>query len=310
MSDANLVNRIPFEEIESVDVWSFPSWDDSQGVIPSVKKNQAQEGDSTESVESLENHTITPLTAEQLQKITDEAAEEASERGYQEGLQKGYAEGLEKGRQEGQTKAYEEHKAELEEKIRSFRDLTNALLDPVGMQDQALENWIVDTSMQMAKHLINRELTEDPSALFRIIESAVSSLPAGARNIRVYLHSDDVELAHEAFSGSGEQWTFHADAQLSRGGVRVVTENSLVDYSVETRLQKMLDEANFRGDVDEPPDSIPSYAPQHSSGEHREPEQIQESSDSPAEDELSERMADPGNEGPSPQEDDNDFGNQ
>lgn len=266
MSDANLANRIPFEEIESVDVWSFPSWDQSHGAASAEEKERVPQPDATESVETVEEHAPTPITAEQLQKISDEAAQEASEHGYQEGLQKGYTEGYENGVQEGRQQAYQEHKMELEEKIRIFQDLANALNDPVGMQDQALESWIVDTAIHLAKHLINRALTEDLSPLFDIIEKAVSSLPVGAKNIRVYLHPDDVALAVEAFSSSAEQWSFYPDTHLARGGVRVVSNNSLVDYSIESRLQKLLDEVNFQGDVDHPADPIPSYAPQAQGG--------------------------------------------
>lgn len=266
MNENKLINRIPFEEIESVDIWAFPSWDNASTVVPSVKKNQA-ESVSTETIEDVETHNVVPLTAEQLQKITEEAAEEARQQGYQEGFKQGMAQGEEAGHKQGEKTAYAEHKEELQEKIRIFAELSSALMDPIAMQDHALEDWIMDTAVQLAKHLINRELTEDPSALFHIVQRAVASLPAGAKNIRVFLHPDDVELAHEAFSDSGEQWSFRADPQLSRGGCRVVSDTSLVDYSVETRLEKMLDEANFRGEVDDMPDEIPSYAPQHDDDE-------------------------------------------
>ncbi|MCR6653580.1 MAG: hypothetical protein NVV73_19710 [Cellvibrionaceae bacterium] len=37
---------------------------------------------------------------------------------------------------------------------------------------------------------------------------------------------------------------------MSRGGCRLETDHSLVDYSVEQRLRQMLEQANFLGDLE------------------------------------------------------------
>lgn len=285
MADKRFLNRIPFEEIQSAAIWSLPALDNGAKVVPSVKKkHNSNDPQSHERIEDVAASEVKPVTAEHLQKMTELVEQEARELGYQEGLQKGFAEGSEQGRKQGEQKAYSECKASLEDKTRLFRELADALMDPVAMQDDGLENWIIDTAVQLAKHLINRELTEDPSALFHIIERAVTSLPAGASNIRVYLHADDVELAHEAFADTGQQWRFYGDPQLSRGGCRVVSEQSLVDYSVENRLQKMLEEVNFQGEVngnldDEPPSyrpvdevvTVPQPVPDHLDDEDDHP---------------------------------------
>lgn len=251
MTDNKFVNRIPFEEIDSARVWSLPALNNGK-VVPSVKKPSPREEKKagTEIIEEVAEPKIKPLTAEQLQQIAAQAEEEGRERGYQEGLQKGYAEGEKKGLAKGEQKAYSETKAGLEDQKKRFQQIADALLDPLATQDSRLENIVLDMVVHLAKHLLNRELTEDPSSLFQLVERAVGTLPAGAKNIRIFLHPDDVELAHEAFAHLGRNWAFYADAKMSRGGVRLETDQSLVDYSVEQRLRQMLEQANFLGDLD------------------------------------------------------------
>lgn len=263
MTDNKFVNRIPFEEIETAKVWALPALNNGK-VVPSVKKPNPREEKKagTEIIEDVAEPKIKPLTAEQLQQIATQAEEEGRERGYQEGLEQGYTEGEKKGLAKGEQKAYSETKASLEDQKNRFQQLANALLDPLATQDSRLENIIVDMAVHLAKHLLNRELTEDPSSLFHLVERAVGALPAGAKNIRIYLHPDDVELAHEAFSHLGRNWAFSADAKMSRGGVRVETEQSLLDYSVEQRLKHMLEQVNFLGDLDSEDETpIADYAP-------------------------------------------------
>lgn len=262
MVDNNHSNRIPFEDIDSSSAWDFPSWDEGAKVVPSVKKKTAAEEKSDagrmEDVDDEEQQTIEPITAAQLQQISEEAEREGREHGYKEGYEQGFGEGEKKGVSLGEQKAYAEVKQRLDEQSERFSKLADALLDPVAMQDGGLENLVLDMAVHFAKHLINKELTEDPSSLFDIVKRAAASLPAGAQNIRIYLHADDVELAHEAFADSGRDWTFYSDNQLSRGGCRIESSQSLIDFSIEQRLRQMLEEVNYQGEID--PDAVAPVA--------------------------------------------------
>jgi flagellar assembly protein FliH len=255
MTDPKNHNRIPFEDIDSPPTaWTFPSWDKGSKVVPSVKKRNPTEANGR--VEDVKGHSIQPMTAQQLQHIRDEAEREGREQGFKTGHDQGFAEGEKKGLKLGEQKAYKDVKQTLDEQTERFRMLSEALLDPVAMQDGQLENIIVDMAVHLAKHLINQELSIDPTSLFHLVEQAVGSLPAGAQHIRIYLHTDDVELAHEAFEGSGRDWSFYVDKKLSRGGCRIESSQSLIDFSIEKRLQDMLDDVNFQGDID--PDELPT----------------------------------------------------
>lgn len=256
MNDKKLANRIPFEDIESMKSWQMPS---VSGKLINKKKEIQKKG--KESIEEVRPEDLQAVTAEQLQKVAEEAENEGREKGYQEGIQQGFSEGEKQGLKNGEAKAYNDTKAILESKIETFQSMVNALLDPVDMQDAALENTIVDMVVNFTRHLINRELSQDPSGLFKIVEQVVGGLPTGANNIKIHLHPDDVELANEAFESSGKDWTFYADESLSRGGCRVETAQSLIDYSIEHRIKTMLERVDFQGDVDELDYQAPDYRP-------------------------------------------------
>lgn len=278
MTENNHGNRIPFEDIDSSTAWTFPSWDDGAKVVSSVKKKKPEQAKTdNERIEDVEGHSMQPITAQQLQQMTEEAEREGREHGYKEGYEQGFSEGEEKGRKLGEQKAYAEVKQSLDERSERFRQLIEALMDPVAMQDNGLENLVLDMAVHFAKHLINRELTEDPSSLFHVVQRAAASLPAGAQNIRIYLHADDVELAHEAFSGTGRDWTFYSDAQLTRGGCRVESNQSLIDYSIEKRLQQMLEEVTFQGEIE--PESLPPVADYRPADDEHSPDAAENVSD-------------------------------
>ncbi len=245
MSPKKLVNRIPHEDIKTLESWSLPS---VSGRKPSSSKT-AKKSTGKESIEEIRPEDLKPITAEQLQKVTQDAENEGREKGYQEGLQQGFSEGEKNGEKNGETRAYKQTKALLDQKKQSFQQITAALLDPVAMQDKALENLVLDMAVNLAKHLIGREISSDASCLFELVEKAVDGLPTGAKNIRIYLQPDDAVIAQEAFENAGKNWHFHADATLSRGGCRIESDESLIDYSVEKRIAQMLETVHYQGDV-------------------------------------------------------------
>ena len=243
-------NRIPFEELDAVSSWSIPSLDGGGRVVPSAQREaQDKPRGKGERVEDVDPADLAPMTAEQLEMIAEQAEKEGREKGYKEGYEKGYSEGEGKGLKHGETKAYKEKKQELEEQIERFKHMAESLMEPLQMQEAAIENILLEMVMQISRHLINKELSEDPSSVFQLIDKAVASLPAGSSHLKIYLNPDDLEPAHEAFSAQQNEWRFIADPKLQRGGCRVESTESLVDYSVENRLAALFDEANLEKEL-------------------------------------------------------------
>ena len=72
----------------------------------------------------------------------------------------------------------------------------------------------------------------------RVIRESISALPMSSQKMRIRLHPKDAEAARDFLSESGEDisWQIVEDPALARGDCKVVTENSQIDASIETRL--------------------------------------------------------------------------
>ena len=257
----NNPNRIPFEEIEKtgvVSAWKMPSMAGKPGrTVKSAeleaKTKKQQNNEVIENVSAAKKPR--QLTAEQLLAITEEARKEGFEQGYQEGLQQGLAAGTKKGEQEGKRQAFNQTKAKVDQEHKRIQHIANALLDPMQEQDRLLENLVVDMAMNFAKGILRQELNYHPAHLYSVIHSALNALPVGAKNITVSLNQEDADLLDTIIAPEQRTWSVAIDNKLGPGGCRVETQESLVDYSIESRLARYFTDVFKAGEPD--PVSLP-----------------------------------------------------
>ena len=158
------------------------------------------------------------LTAVQLERIQKQAYDEA------------YARGLKEGMAAGQSK--------LREQAQVFIGLANALHDPIKQTDEIIENEIVMMCMSIAKQIIRREISLDSGHIISVIREALAALPVASQKVRIFLHPDDVVLVRKVLAELNEDisWSVVDDLTLTRGGCKVITENSQIDATLETRI--------------------------------------------------------------------------
>ncbi len=267
MSDPNKpVNRIPFETLGTVTTWRLPSLDEAR-TVPTAQREAARRQKPGEAVEEAPQVPLKPMTADDLQKIAAQAEQEGREHGYQQGYERGHQEGRRLGLETGQKKAYEENSSLLQEQTARFKAICDALMDPLASQDQQLENTLVEMAIEIARHLINQAIDQDPGIIFSVVEKAVESLPVGTENIQVALHPDDLKLIQAHFPPEQIHWSLREDSRLQRGGCKLVSQRSLVDYSIEHRLQQYLEQVREQGEP-EPGDVDPvaDYRPNAAGG--------------------------------------------
>lgn len=264
--------RIPFESLEgsgSVSAWDLPDVAVAGKVVKSAKKEQQQR--SQEKVESVSQRRTTPFTAEELAEISEQARKDGFEQGYAEGNRKGLKDGLTKGEKEGYQSAFQKARAEIEALQSRLRTIADRLFDPMSKQDEVVEQFVVDLALGIAKKLVCETISANPEALVNIVREALEALPKGAKNIRIYLNDDDLSLLEGLRNPMLSEWNLVADAQLSSGSVRLETQESIVDYSLETRIQQYLEsvaEPNAplqEPDLPAPDASVQSQEPQSQS---------------------------------------------
>ncbi len=169
---------------------------------------------------------IMPPTANQMQSLHQDAYDEGFEMGRKEGLDKGYQEGR------------EQAESELREKIQHLASLCQVMAKPIEQLDDDIEHNIAELTLAIARQLVRREIKLEPGEIVAVVREAVTALPISARNPRIFLHPEDMQLVRSALSiGEDEQsWRLEEDLLLSRGDCRVETESSYIDATIEARL--------------------------------------------------------------------------
>jgi len=234
---------IPAEEAQDVKPYQLPVIDDQGRVLPSAEKEtrdrleaeRLREQEKIEDVDlPLENRA--GFSAQELQEIFDAAERDGFAQGEKAGYEKGMADGYAAGQQQG---LMEMRQHLLAEQTR-FQKLVQSLLHPLEEQDAAIEQMLLETICTLTQAMVERELLTDSGDMIALVQKAVAALPVGSEHLRIYLNPEDLAAVETYARELQLDWTFIADAQLDKGGCRVETSESRVDFSVAKRLEQLL----------------------------------------------------------------------
>lgn len=164
-----------------------------------------------------------PMTAGRLESIEEEAREAGKAAGFAEGLAAGQAEVL--------------------RRVEQLERILASLAEPVSHLDAEIEQELLEMVMAISRRLIRRELKADPGEVIGVVREGIASLPIGERQVTVQLHPDDADLVREVFGGrdSGPACRILDDPSLTRGGARISTDISVIDATLETRINRVFD---------------------------------------------------------------------
>ena len=158
----------------------------------------------------------------------------------------GFAAGLAEGR------AVAQH--QLEQQLVRFESLCSAAARPLDAFDDVTEQELARLASVMARRVVARELQLDPSLIELALRTAAAALPSATRELRVWVHPDDLELLRE-LGASEPLWRLGGNPSLSRGDCVLESERSRLDARVDTRLAAVID-AVLGTDVDDGVDEV------------------------------------------------------
>lgn len=155
--------------------------------------------------------------------------------------QQAYDEGFSQGKKDG----FEQTKSEVEKNISSLRSIIEVLSQPLKELDDDIVSQLAELSMLVARQVIRRELHTEQGEIVGIVREAMGALPASTRKIILNIHPDDGELIRNAFSLGDDdteelRWKVIEDPMISRGGCKISSENSTIDATVESRLNRVI----------------------------------------------------------------------
>jgi flagellar assembly protein FliH len=112
------------------------------------------------------------------------------------------------------------------------------LFEPIATQHAAIEAAMAQLSVDIARAVLQCEPALDAQALMPLVRRAVRELPVGERNLTVLLHPQQIERVRDCAEWP-THWRVQADSRIEIGGCKVLTEHSLVDYSLTMRFQQV-----------------------------------------------------------------------
>ena len=135
----------------------------------------------------------------------------------------------------GRTQAQAEVRPILEQLAHTARDL--AVLRP-RLREQAEED-LIRLAVAIARRVVRRELTVDPSTITGLVKAALEQLAAG-ESARLRVHPEHEAILRGFLAEAGrESITVAADGTLARGAALFETARGDLDASAETQLAEI-----------------------------------------------------------------------
>jgi flagellar assembly protein FliH len=249
-------NRIPAGEQIGYAAWCPPEMVGGQ-LVEVVHSGDHQPGgiahDSIVDESQLSSAPDAVLNAEEVARITQQARDQGYAVGFDEGKNRGIKDGHQQGLSQGQQ--------EIKQRLTQLQTALRNLMEPIRSQEQDLEEALFSLVVTLTQSVLQRELTSDPNDILHVIRGAVDALPMGASNIRVLLSEQDA-IALKESNLLTESWQVVGDKTLKPGDVRVLTQQSVVEYTVQERFSQCIEQllaARLRNET-VPSDQLPSDA--------------------------------------------------
>lgn len=187
--------------------------------------------------------------------------EEGRRLGQEQGREQGLLEGREQGQKEGYAAAYKKADAEIRQQMQTFKSVMTHLTHAMNEQDYQLEHALLNLSKEIARHVIQRELMIDSSHIISIVRQALATLPPSRDNVRILVNQEDLPVIEQAIADEGANWRVVGTRQIERGGCRVETDQSAVDFTIGERFKQVMEQIvnrQFAPDTDLQAISVPA----------------------------------------------------
>jgi flagellar assembly protein FliH len=195
----------------SVQKWQLPRM--SSGVKPLKRNVQPKQ------VAGRRDGEVSAADAESIEKSRLQA------------MQQGYREGLERA------------ESELAAVRQQLLDIINFFESPLQALNEEVEQELSVLAVTLAQQLVKREIRAEPGELIGVIRDAVKMLPSHSRAIRIMLNPEDADLVRTSLQLDEHDdelnWKLVEDPMISRGGCEIKSDRSVINATLEKRLQAL-----------------------------------------------------------------------
>ena len=164
-------------------------------------------------------------------------AEAARKLAWEQGYADGYNIGVEAGTRDARQRMGYLHEI-LEALARPFRDL-----------DESVSAQICELVRALTRQLVRKEVALDSETVCRVIDEALTALPVAETPVSIIVNPDDAEFVNTHLADDTiVSWNLATDAGLARGDCRLVADLSRIDATLDTRLDRLIEQMITEGD--------------------------------------------------------------
>lgn len=157
--------------------------------------------------------------------------------------QQAQKEGYEKGLEEGKARAYADFSKSLEEKAISFEKVLQELSTIRESLAAAHEAQLIQLVFKIAKNMALHEISIQPELILELIKDVIKDFQ-NEDKLQLLVSPDDSEFIETNLKEIAKKFDadarikVEADTKVQKGGCRITANMSVVDATIETRLQK------------------------------------------------------------------------
>ena len=194
-------------EGDSIDLFNLDNIDFKQ-------RNERRRGDRRRGFRRIDDRNLISRAREEADSIREAAAKE----GYQDGLARA-----------------QEDIQELKNSLIRFASAKQEVFDRIAPE-------ILSISMEIAKKIIKKELTQSPELLLDSVKSILSTLSKDESKIMIKANPGQVdmlreEIPHAAIGlGLESKIVVISDESIIEGGCVITTTNGVVDATIDTQI--------------------------------------------------------------------------
>jgi flagellar assembly protein FliH len=103
-----------------------------------------------------------------------------------------------------------------------------------------VETALLNLACALSRAIVYRELSIDSTQITRVVTAALDTLPSAAEQVSIHVNPADLEWTRQAAQRINPDSQVVPDDTVMPGGCRVDSRHSLVDFTVEKRFQKTI----------------------------------------------------------------------
>ncbi|SFC75579.1 flagellar assembly protein FliH [Polaromonas sp. OV174] len=225
LADRSLPTRKVAEKKEPMSAWQ--RWEMSSFADESLSANDEASTASEPMMEPFE--PVLLIDEAELARLRLQAQQAGEAAGHALGYARGQAEG-----HAAALSAVHAQAAQLEA-------LTQAWPNALRLAERQVADDLLALALDIAHQVLRQALTIDPQAILTVVHELLQAEPALSGTPQLLLHPDDAVLVNEHLSDALQDagWRIRADAQIQRGGCRVLANSGERDATLETRWERV-----------------------------------------------------------------------